>query len=175
MSPLAGGGPNVEWRLRLFLARASAFLIDLLVTVAILGASQLVLWRTGIGPVGGFWPAPAVHAWVTATATLPAYLYFVVTTRLFGATFGKSLLKLTVTRAQSESRPALAAVLLRYLLVIAPFELNHAAMIHGAWWAFIAVYLLVGLLGASMLFHHEGRGLHDRIAGTRVVRRHAAG
>ena len=166
------GGARAEWRLRLFLARLSAYAVDVLVTAAMVLVSQLAIWRLGLNPVAGERTAAQLHLWVALTVNVPVLAYFVITTRAYGATLGKRLLNLQVTRAGDEARPALGPTVLRYLVVLAPFEVNHTAMFHGWWWAFILVYVLVGLILASMLLQAEGRGVHDLLAGTRVVRRH---
>jgi len=179
---VAAGAPDArrsrpvkqQWRLRLFLARVSAYALDVLVTAAVVLVSQLVIWKLGFNPVVGDPTAARLHLWVALTVDVPVLAYFVSTTRAFGATFGTWVLKLQVTRTDDESRPPLLRVVLRYLIVLAPFEVNHTAMFHGWWWAFIAVYVLVGLLLASMLLQKEGRGVHDLAAGTRVIRRHGA-
>ena len=163
---------RLEWRLNLFLARVSAYALDVLVTGAMVGVSQLVIWKAGLNPVAPAPTASTLHLWVALTVNVPVFAYFVATTRLFGATFGKWILKLQVVRASGEDPPSLAAVVLRYLVVLAPFELNHTAMFHEWWWAFLGVYVLVGVILGSMLLQPEGRGVHDLLAGTRVMRRH---
>jgi uncharacterized RDD family membrane protein YckC len=167
MSPAA----SRDWRLRLLLARVSAYLLDVLITGGIVLASQGAIWRAGLNPVAAD-PSPALlHAWIAATISAPVFLYFVATTWLHGATYGQKVVNLRVEPAAGEGRLSLPRVIARYAVVLAPFELNHAAMIHQAWWAFGAVYLLVFLLLGSAMAHPEGRALHDLIAGSRVVRR----
>ena len=168
----AFGGPRAGWRLRLFLARVSAYALDVLITAAMVLVTQLVIWKAGFNPIAPRATAAQLHLWVALTVNVPVFAYFVLTTRAFGATLGKWVLKLQVVRAAGEERPSLWSTVVRYLVVLAPFEVNHTAMFHSWWWAFIAVYLLVGLILGSMLLHPEGRGVHDLLAGSRVVRRH---
>ena len=163
---------KLEWRLSQFLARASAYVIDVLLTAAIVLPTQGVLFWTRLNPVVDDPTATKVHLWVMATVTVPVLLYFVATTRLFGATLGKSILKLQTTAADGESPLPLPRIVLRYMIVLAPFELNHIAMASEAWPAFIGVYVAGLVLGGSVLLQPEGRGLHDLAVGSRVVRRH---
>ena len=164
---------KLEWRLGQFLARAQAYVIDVLLTAAIVLPTQGLMFWTRLNPVVADLTAAKVHLWVLATVTLPVLVYFVLTTHLFGATLGKSILKLQTTAADGEGRLPLPRIVLRYLIVLAPFELNHVAMAYEAWPAFIGVYVAALVLGGSVLLQPEGRGLHDLAVGSRVVRRHA--
>jgi uncharacterized RDD family membrane protein YckC len=174
MNPAPEGPTKLGWRIRLFLARVVAYLFDFLLTLAIVLASQAVIWRAGWNPLPPRPEPDDLHAWVTVTVTLPVFLYFVASTWLHGATFGQSLLKLRVSPVEREGRLALGRTLVRYVIVLAPFELNHIAWFYQLWWVLGAVYLLAGLLLASMVLQPEGRGFHDLVAGSRVIRRHAA-
>ena len=163
---------NAAWRVRMLVARLSGFVVDVGVTAIIILTAQAVLWGLGLNPAGRAIGAGQRHLWVAATATLPALLYFVVTSWLHGATLGQRLLHLRLVPMSGEGRPAMPALLLRFAVLLALFELTHTAMLHSLWWAFIGVYVLAGALGLSMLLHPEARGLHDLVSGTRVVRRH---
>jgi uncharacterized RDD family membrane protein YckC len=160
------------WRLRLFVARMSAYAVDVVITGAIVLVSQLAIWKAGLNPVAPDPTAVKLHLWVALTVNVPVLAYFVITTRLYGATLGKSVLKLQTLPAEGEGRVPTPRLLVRYLVVLAPFEVNHTAMFHEWVWAFAAVYVLAGIILVSMFLHPEGRGVHDRIAGTRVARRH---
>ena len=161
-----------DWRVHMLIARVSGYVVDVGVTVAMIMAAQGALWALGLNPASGPVDARLLHLWIAATGTLPALLYFVVTSWLHGATLGQRLLNLRLLPARGEGRVPLPRLVLRFALLLAPFELNHAAMLHRAWWAFLAMYALVGLIGLSMLLHRETRGLHDLLGRTRVVRRH---
>ena len=156
----------------MLVARLSAFLIDVGVTAGMILAVQAALWALDLNPIAQPIGAGLRHLWVVVTATLPALLYFVATSWLHEATLGQRLLHLRLVRAEGDGRVPLPRLLIRFGLLLALFELTHTAMLYGVWWAFIAVYVLAGALGASMLLHPETRGLHDRLSGSRVVRRH---
>ena len=163
---------SADWRVRMLVARLSAFLVDVAVTAAIIGTAQAALLALGLNPVGGPIGQGQRHLWVAATATLPALLYFVATSWLHGATLGQRVTALRLLPLDGEGRVPMVRLVLRFALLLALFELVHTAMLHQALWAFIGVYVLAGALGLSMLLHPETRGLHDLLGGTRVVRRH---
>ena len=156
----------------MLVARLSAFLIDIAVTAAMILSVQAVLWGVGLNPIAQPIGAGLRHRWVVVTATLPALLYFVATSWLHEATLGQRLLHLRLVRADGEGRVPLPRLVVRFAVLLALFELTHTAMLYSAWSAFIAVYVLAGALGATMMLHPETRGLHDRLSGARVVRRH---
>lgn len=156
----------------MLIARLSAFLIDIAVTAGMILTVQGVLWAVGLNPIAHPIGAGLRHLWVVVTASLPALLYFVATSWLHEQTLGQRLLALRTVRAEGDGRVPLARLVVRFAVLLALFELTHTAMLYSAWWAFIAVYVLGGVLGATMLLHPETRGLHDRLSGTRVVRRH---
>ena len=163
---------SADWRVHMLIARLSGYAVDIGVTLAMILSVQGVLWALGLNPASGAIDARLLHLWIAATGTLPALLYFVATSWLHGATLGQRLLHLRLLPADGEGRVPLPRLVLRYAVLLAPFELNHAAMLHRAWWAFLAMYALVGAMGLSMLLNRETRGLHDLLGRTRVVRRH---
>ena len=162
----------MDWRVGMLVARLSAFLIDIAVTAAMIGTVQAVLWGLGLNPFAQPIGAGLRHLWVLVTATLPALLYFVATSWLHEQTLGQRLLALRTVRADGEGRVPLARLVVRFAVLLALFELTHTAMLYSAWWAFLGVNALAGALGLSMLLHPQTRGLHDRLSGSTVVRRH---
>lgn len=122
--------------------------------------------------------ATQLHAWVFATITVPAFLYFALMLRSSRqATLGMRLFKLKL-EDKNGGRIGLGQALLRSVVMLIPFELNHTFMFHFgprggppsvsflisivAVWAVIAVYI------ASILWTQRHQSLHDLVAGTVV-------
>lgn len=170
-------------RLRLLARRLAAYGVDVLVLMVALAAAQLVLWLSGAnwaraGAEAGTLSPRALQAWVALTVTLPSVVYFAAGPVLSRGTPGHALLGL-----KAVGRPGLGwgRALMRALLMLVPFEVNHIGLFHGGvatgppqpvfWIALAATYLLLGLLVVSCLLDREGRGLHDRIGGLAIEMR----
>lgn len=159
---------TLERRLRLFVRRAGAYGIDIVLLFAVIVATQGLIWAIGLNPVAADpqpWP---MHAWVFAGVTLPVLLYFSLMVSRRGATLGQSALKLRVL-TDGEGRPPFGRSLLRAAILLLPWELIHTAMFHQWWWALAAAYVGLAVLIGSVVLQAEGRGLHDRAGGVRVV------
>lgn len=177
-----------------FARRASAFAIDMVVAgVALVALLQLVLdpLRQALGPawarVGWFY-----FGYGLLTVSLPLWLYFSgYESSPAGATPGKRWLGLSVT--STEGHPIrFGRALLRTILKLLPFEIAHYVVtvpgnpflgVDGAVTIpaldALRAPVITGLLVAVLLFgahlfaamlHPDGRGLHDLIAHTFVVR-----
>lgn len=125
-----------------------------------------------------------LHGWVTLTATLPIVIFFGVSwASPSGATPGMRFMHLRVRSASGERVPAVRA-LIRGLVLLAPFELNHAVLFYPEpIWAtaspgfrsgFLVVYALLLLYLGVTLWSPTHQGPHDMAAGTIVSRSRGA-
>lgn len=122
-----------------------------------------------------------VDAAVFAATVLPSGLYLGLTEASVGqASVGKRLLGLQVVLDQDGGRPGLGRVILRTAVKLLPWHLGHLAvtrMTLNIPQPAVTYPTYVGSLAvpATSVFlalrDPAGRALHDRIAGTRVVRR----
>ena len=179
--------------------RAAAFLLDLAIAgVAVVVLLQLVLdpMRQALGPgwmrVGAFYVA-----YVLLTVSLPVWLYFAgYESSPWQATIGKRWLGVRV--ASVDARPvSFLRALVRTGVKLLPFEIAHISValpanpfidaitgeltipalgsMHAAGLAgLLAALLLFGLLLFTAMLHPDGRGAHDLVAGTFVVRSEAS-
>ncbi|HEX6589128.1 MAG TPA: RDD family protein [Longimicrobiales bacterium] len=179
--------------------RAAAFMLDLVVAaVVVVALLQLVLdpLRQALGPgwmrVGAFYVA-----YVLLTVSLPIWLYFSgYESSPWQATPGKRWLGIRVNSV--DGRPvSFVRAFLRTLVKLLPFEIAHICMalpanpfvdpitgeltipaldaMHPISLAgLLAALLLFGLLLFTAVLHPDGRGAHDMLAGTFVVRTEAS-
>ena len=159
--------------------RVVAYVIDVFLAFAGVVALQAVLLP--INPLLGGVASPGgvlLHAWVTVTVTLPIVLFFGWRwSTPSGATPGMRLLRLRV-RSASGGRVPVPRALLRALVLLVPFELNHAVLFHpqpiwdapspGFRLGFVVVYALLFLYLAVTLRTPQRQGPHDLAAGTIV-------
>jgi len=131
-----------------FWRRGAALGVDLMWLFCVGGALTWLLF--GLPLPWGVAASPKVLAAQTLHELLPAAV-FVVGWARWGCTPGKLLLELRVVDARGGGRPGWTRALIRYLGYLAS-----------------ALPLGLGFLWAA--FDREGRALHDRLAGTRVVR-----
>lgn len=160
---------TLDRRLRLFIRRAGAFLIDALLLAAAIGASQSLLARARLRPLGAEPDAAGRHLWELGTAVLPAIAYFALSVAALGGTLGDRVLGLRVVDAGGDGRLALPPALVRAVVLLTPVVLAHAAVVRGWGWAYLAAYAALALLIFSVVLQREGRGLHDLASGARVV------
>lgn len=122
--------------------------------------------------------ASQLHAWVFATITVPTFLYFALMLRSSRqATVGMRLLKLKVAD-KNGGMIGLAQAALRTLVMLIPFELNHTFMFHlgprggppslGFLISIVAVWAVISVYIASMLWTQRHQSVHDLVAGTVV-------
>ena len=160
--------------------------IDICLLFLFVAGTQALLFLTSVHPYGDALsrgpqpPSTRLHLWVMASTTLPFAAYFTiaaVTQR--GATLGQRMLGLRVA-GKSGGRPGIKQAMIRALVLLVPFEVNHAVMFHlGPWtgaaealffagiglvWLLILLYLLVPLVRA------DRRSLHDLASATIVLR-----
>ena len=159
--------------------RLTAYGLDIVVAFVGSLVLQAVLYpvnpllRGVISPSG-----VGLHAWVTLTVTVPMVMFFGLSWASHsGATPGMRLMHLRV-RSASGGRVPFARALLRGLVLLAPFEVNHAVMFHpqpiwdsqspGFRSGFVAVYALLLIYLAVTLWTPTRQGPHDLAAGTFV-------
>ena len=122
--------------------------------------------------------ANQMHAWVFATITVPTFLYFALMLRSSRqATVGMRLLKLRV-EDKNGGMVGLGQALLRSSLMLIPFELNHTFMFHLGprggppsvvfFISIVAVWVVISVYIASMLWTQRHQSVHDLVAGTVV-------
>lgn len=164
--------------------RLSAYVLDCgLLAIAVLVLQAILFFVNPIVAIirAGQQPTPTqLHMWIFATASIPFLLYFVLLFRSSRqATVGMRLLKLKVA-AVGGGRIGFGQSLLRSVVMLIPFELNHIVWFHlapndsppspafyiglGVFWALIVVYL------ATILLTRRRQSVHDLIAGTVVQR-----
>ena len=178
-----------------FVRRASAFLIDLAVAgVLLVLLLQLVLdpLRQALGPawapVGGFYIGYAL-----LTVSLPVWLYFTAyESGSNHATPGKRWLGIEVTTTRPEPL-SVGRALLRTVVKLLPLEIAHLSIMVPAnpfidppsgeltipaldglgpsvLGGLLFALVLLGAQLFTVLLHPDGRGPHDLLAGTFVVR-----
>jgi uncharacterized RDD family membrane protein YckC len=165
-----------------FVRRLVAFLLDGFVLL-VAGLALLTLITVFIGPTvllemeSAASPVSEVRAWrVVLNAVLLAALsgvYFVISWTRFGWTPGQRLFRLAVCGASPAAGITTGRAFLRWSLLGAPLGLASALTV-SAPLLFLAVLVVsftwFAVLVVTTLFSRTGRGLHDRLAGTTVVR-----
>jgi len=166
---------------RLALKRLLAYGIDFVLLGSFLvGLQGLIFHVTDGFPFVLLTRGHEIELWILFTFSLPAWMYFFWCETVKRQTFGKWLLKLVVV---SETGSAIDGkqALLRTFVRLLPWELTHLiVLIPAPWWSvedppapcrlwlpnmMIVIYI-------AFLFAAGGdRGLHDRIAKTRVKER----
>jgi uncharacterized RDD family membrane protein YckC len=166
------GPPPVHVRAG-FGRRTAAYLIDaLILSIPSVIVSQLILQpavqrleqlstmaspsEAEIGAaVGGFFGAIVVY---TLIVWVGAALYYALGWAKVGYTPGKKLMNLKVVRADGHP-PSVGRAVVRY------------AILYGLPWPVVLLTVWISLISILMVLGGEKRGLHDRLAGTYVVRR----
>lgn len=164
--------------------RVAAYVADCVILFAGLLMLQAVLYP--INPIltmqrGGAVSTPGrLHAWVFATATLPFLLYFAATIGSSRqSTLGMRWMGLRVEEVGGV-RLSLARSLVRSIVLLLPFELNHTVMFHltpasgaepsaGLWMGIAAVWLALGTHVVVMFMTPRRQSVHDLVAGSVVV------
>lgn len=158
--------------------RAIARLIDFAIAGAIVVAVSMAVFSLIVEPAPpgprapGFNPNRDESRLADTAAAIAGIAYFAVAD-LFTRSPGKRVMKLSIVRSDGLQPPPLARRVLRLAAWALPLALALA------WWASIFLTLL-GLLAlagialalaipGTMFLDGDKRGLHDRLAGTRVV------
>jgi uncharacterized RDD family membrane protein YckC len=166
--------------------RLVAYLFDCVLLFTLVLASQAALFALGAHPFMKSLqaaPIPAstakLHLWVFASTTLPFLAYFSMSFRSArGATVGQRLAGLRVV-GKASNRLKAGASLTRALVLLVPFELNHAAMFHlhgpnvapGLAEAATGAVILICLVYLALpLLRRDRRSLHDMAAASFVER-----
>ena len=120
-----------------------------------------------------------LQMYVLLTISLPVWLYFTYfDSKKSVGTFGKRIMKLSVTDMQSE-RIGLKKSFIRTLLKLSPWEIAHIGVIFPTPLYFsdnsdvrlvtILGILLFGIYMISILISPNGRSVYDKLVGTKVV------
>lgn len=134
----------------LLVARAVARLFD---SLLVLGPAAIILGAIGEVTRGS-----------VVLVLLVMYLYETIAVGRYGTTLAKARMNLQVVDADTGARPLLSKAGTRILSVLAIAGLIHLLVPVGP---AVAVFLW-GSAGAAV----DGRGVPDKLANTRVVRRH---
>lgn len=159
--------------------RITAYLVDVGIAFVALLALQAVLYP--INPLlrgDATTSSIMLHGWVTLTVTLPIVIFFGVSWASHsGATPGMRLLHIRVRSASGERVPTSRA-LLRGVILLVPFEVNHAVLFYpepiwdipspGFRSGFLTVYALVLIYLAVTAWTPKRQGPHDLATGTIV-------
>ena len=179
------GESQVERVRASFVRRLVAFLIDGL-AIAVVGFAVLAAATIFLGPTVRLRldapeaPVTEVLGWRVIVNSVLLFVvsaaYFVLSWSRVGFTPGQALLGLTVTSEPPDDRPALAVgpATLRWALLGAPLGLAAALTIEAPLLFLAVAVLSFGWFAAlilTTLLSRNGRGLHDRLTGTTVIRR----
>ena len=159
--------------------RITAYVVDVGIAFVALLVLQAVLYP--INPLlrgTASTSSVMLQGWVTLTVTLPIIVFFGVSwASPSGATPGMRLLHIRV-RSASGKRVPISRALLRGVILLVPFEVNHAVLFYpepiwdtpspGFRSSFLAVYALVFVYLAVTLWTPKRQGPHDLAAGTIV-------
>jgi uncharacterized RDD family membrane protein YckC len=171
---------NKDYALASLRRRCAAYGLDIVVALAGILVLQAVLYAVNPLLRGNSPPSSAaLHAWVTLTVTLPIATVFGLSwASVSGATPGMRFLRLRV-RTPSGDRVSRAHALIRALVLLVPFELNHAVLFYpqpiwsselpGFRAGFLAVYGLVLTYLVVTWRMPMRQGPHDLAAGTIVI------
>jgi uncharacterized RDD family membrane protein YckC len=149
-------------------------LVWLAVVLLVAGLPQLLGW-VDLSPV--WTDQNAADVGITLLTVLPYLLYLTVTeSGAHHATWGKRRVGIAVV-GRNGAEPATGAVLLRNLVKVAPWQLGHMGAMRlttateippVAVWLQGSSMVLLALIVIPILFRRPG--IHDLVAGTRVVR-----
>jgi uncharacterized RDD family membrane protein YckC len=163
--------------------RVAAGIVDLVLFLLYAGILFAVVWSTTSGE-----PAWTENPWVSqalgglmTTLVFAAYFVWTEGTGRVRASVGKRLFRLRVARADGEGAAGIGSVVLRTVVKLAPWELGHTPAHHmmltpmdaepPLWAAVVAILsCLLAVVWVVALWLPGGRGVHDLVAGTRVVR-----
>lgn len=164
------------------LSRIGAYSLDCLILFVGIMVSQVLLsfinplisiMRSGQQPKGY-----QIQFWVLATVTIPSLLYFsLMLNSKRQATLGMRLLKLKVTDLNA-GRARFSRILLRSLVMLVPFELNHTVIFHltprdrppseAFWLGLVIVWIVIAIYIVAIVLTERSQSVHDLVAGTVV-------
>lgn len=164
------------------LARVAAYSIDIVLLLAGILITQALL--RPVNPLLGQSQSTSGwrnHLWVYVTVSIPILIYFALSfSSKWQATFGMRLLGINVAGTGGESI-GFGRALLRSLVMLIPFELNHVVMFYptpiwgdpkpGFRVGFVVVSLLMVIYLGSLLLTTHHQSIHDLVARTIVVRK----
>ncbi|WP_145135144.1 RDD family protein [Paenibacillus sp. Y412MC10] len=167
--------------MKLTLVRLTAYGLDFIMLAVVLVGFQLAAYHlTGGFPFDRLDKGYQIECWVLATMSFPVWLYFIVSEYFFGATLGKKLLRLSVTRRDG-GRISFIQAAGRTCLKLLPWELTHLiVLVPDPWWSiqeppYPALVLIpngmILLYIVFLLLNRGKRALHDIPAGTSVRHR----
>jgi uncharacterized RDD family membrane protein YckC len=175
-------GPHHHCEDATALQRAGAWALNVIVIIAWIGfvtGLRLFAFGDASPPSDDVVSKLFGHGIGLATLTLPVWLYFSLLEWRWGYSLGKAALGLRVID-KTGHYPSLPRSLLRNAILLAPWEMAHAAI----WWSpgrpFLdapsntAFTLMLSALGLGLLWFVStllwpGRSIHDRLSGTKVV------
>lgn len=161
--------------------RVLAYFVDILVAFVAAAALQALLLPLNPLLSDASVSGAGLHAWATLTVTIPLILYFgAFWASRAAASPGMLLLRLRVG-ADDGQRVPMTRALLRALVLLVPFELNHAVLSYPTpIWAdpspsfrsgFVVVYALLGTYLLATMRTPRRQGPHDLVARTVVIQR----
>jgi len=170
--------------MKYFFKRATSYLLDCLICYTL--AMLIIQWallshlREGIGITDEWFEISwNMQAYVLLTISLPVWIYFTYfDSKYSGGTFGKRLMKLSITDTE-QARIGLPKSLLRTILKLAPWEIAHIGVIfptplyfsQNADIRFLTVFgiALLGIYVLSVLLSAEKQSIYDRLLRTKVI------
>lgn len=168
-----------------FRPRVGAYIVDC--ALLLLGLFGLQLLLSPVNPIaaiisrGEYFAGWQLHLWVFATTTVPFVLYFAsMYASTWQATPAMRWFGLRVTDLDGR-RISFGRALLRAAVLLVPFELNHTVMFDLSagpgkdatpvvFIGIAGVWILIGLYLMTAAAPPLGQSVHDRVAGTVVVR-----
>jgi uncharacterized RDD family membrane protein YckC len=175
-------GPHHHCEDATALQRAGAWVLNIIVVIAWIGlvaGARLFAFGDAAPPAGDLMSKLFGHGIGLVTLTIPVWLYFSLLEWKWGYSLGKAALGLRVVD-KTGHYPTLGRALLRNAILLAPWEMAHAAI----WWSsgrpFIdapdqtSTYVLFAAIGIALFWCVStliwpGRSIHDRLSGTKVI------
>lgn len=175
-------GPHHHCEDATALQRAGAWVLNVIVIVAWIGfvtGMRLFAFGDASPPTADTGAKLVGHGIGLLTLTLPVLLYFSLSEWRWGYSLGKAALGLRVVD-KTGHYPTFGRALLRNAILLAPWEMAHAAI----WWSpgrpfldppgDIARGVLVAAIAMALAWFVStliwpGRSIHDRLSGTKVV------
>ncbi|MCG8347540.1 MAG: RDD family protein [Chloroflexales bacterium] len=164
--------------------RLVAYVVDCSILFGGVLLSQGAIAALGLNPILGIinsgqqLSGDQFHLWVFSAVSLPIWFYFALfESSSWQATPGKRLLRLKVTDLDG-GRIGLGRALLRAIVLLIPFEVNHVVLFRADFTGsapsgltlggFALVWLLLAVYLATALLNRRGQSIHDLVARTQV-------